>query len=140
MSKARTQYSCQECGTNSPKWLGRCPGCGNWNTLVEEVVGGREAAVPSRKGGAPKWVELEATDSGEETPQHLKRLSTGIGELDRVLGGGLVPDSFVLLGGDPGIGKSTLLLQMAQGLRARQPDARILYVTGEESVDQIRGR
>ena len=99
--------------------------------------------------GGPDYVSLDIDESDDEDENadgpkknqpHLRRLSTGMNELDRVLGGGLVPDSFVLLGGDPGIGKSTLLLQMAKGIRERHPDLRILYVSGEESVDQIRGR
>jgi DNA repair protein RadA/Sms len=144
--KQKTQYSCQSCGYASAKWLGRCPGCESWSTLVEERVGGeprtaRDAALEvagvhgSLASGQPVLLDGEA---GEVRPQ--ERLRTGVGELDRVLGGGLVPDSFVLLGGDPGVGKSTLLLQMARGLRERQPELKILYVSGEESVDQIRGR
>jgi DNA repair protein RadA/Sms len=149
MAKARTQYSCQSCGFASARWLGRCTGCGEWNTLVEERAE-PEHSSPARAtalemtglhgalstGGTP-WVTL---DGDAPAPSAQKRLATGIGELDRVLGGGLVPDSFVLVGGDPGIGKSTLLLQMARGVREKNPDLRILYVSGEESVDQIRGR
>jgi len=157
--RVRTQYACSSCGTTSAKWLGRCSGCGEWNTLVEERVGGEAPVYASSRdsvlemagvhgalvtGGASDWVLLdaEADASGEpgSNPQHLRRYHTGMVELDRVLGGGLVPDSFVLIGGDPGIGKSTLLLQMARGLREKQPDLKILYVSGEESVDQIRGR
>jgi DNA repair protein RadA/Sms len=163
--KIKTQYSCQSCGYVSAKWLGRCPGCEAWNTLVEERTSGvaatqgashessltnirdefrgfRDAAIEAAgMHGAlvtamdDSWVPLES-----ESLSHTKRISTGIVELDRVLGGGLVPDSFVLLGGDPGIGKSTLLLQMANGLIDKQPEIKILYVSGEESIDQIRGR
>ncbi|MGZ3688350.1 MAG: DNA repair protein RadA, partial [Bdellovibrionota bacterium] len=159
MAKIKTQYVCQSCGQTVAKWLGRCPGCEAWNSLVEEKVA--PAAPPSARdaalemagvqgalvtGQAP-WVPLDATDEQIEdelgqrpVPQHLRRLSTGIGELDRVLGGGMVPDSFVLVGGDPGIGKSTLLLQMARGIREQHPNLKLLYVSGEESIDQIRGR
>ena len=158
--KTKTQYSCQHCGFTTAKWLGRCPGCEEWNSLVEERAApptsgkGANAArdlalemtgihgTPMIRAAGASFVDLDAaveTDS-EGSPKHLRRLTTGISELDRVLGGGLVPDSLVLLGGDPGIGKSTLLLQMARGLAATQQDLRILYVSGEESVDQIRGR
>ncbi len=148
--KIKTQYSCQSCGHVSHKWLGRCPGCESWNSLVEENVGGGPAeeslsalretlrSVPG-KVGANKPVPLEGEDNELRKPG-AARLSTGIAELDRVLGGGLVPDSFTLLGGDPGIGKSTLLLQMARGVIAKQPAATVLYVSGEESVEQIRLR
>ncbi len=157
MAKIKTQYSCQNCGYSTSKWLGRCPGCESWSTLVEERIE-PESSKSSIKStalemagihgptltGGKHWVSLDAEEGedGEEggKPQHLRRLSTGIGELNRVLGGGLVPDSFVLLGGDPGIGKSTLLLQMAKGIREQHPDLTILYVSGEESVDQIRNR
>ncbi|MCM2323619.1 MAG: DNA repair protein RadA [Oligoflexia bacterium] len=143
MSKNKTQYVCQNCGYTATKWLGRCSGCESWNSLVEERVGGddlqsaRDGARDLALDMAVHAVDLDG-EEGAATPQ--KRLTTTITELDRVLGGGLVPDSFVLLGGDPGIGKSTLLLQMARGLRARHSDLKILYVSGEESVDQIRGR
>ncbi len=147
--KIKTQYVCQECAHATPRWLGRCPNCEAWNCLVEEHPSERSApSARAAQSFAPSsnWVSLELSDSTSEKnssaqgPRHLHRLSTGIAELDRVLGGGLVPDSFTLLGGDPGIGKSTLLLQMAQGLRTSHPELKILYVTGEESTDQIRGR
>jgi DNA repair protein RadA/Sms len=137
--KSKTQYTCQSCGFAAAKWLGRCPGCDQWNTLVEEHV---SAGAPARgaTGDRKEWVPLDSDEGEGGEKAHLRRLSTGVGELDRVLGGGLVPDSLVLLGGDPGIGKSTLLLQMAKGLREKQPELKILYVSGEESIDQIRGR
>lgn len=154
--KTKTQYSCQSCGYASTKWLGRCPGCEAWNSLIEERIEPESRANAARSaalevagvhgaliaGGKP-WVRLDPEEADPEAgaePQHLRRFSTGMAELDRVLGGGLVPDSFVLLGGDPGIGKSTLLLQMARGIREKNESLRILYVSGEESVDQIRGR
>ncbi len=158
MSKIKTQYSCQSCGYTTAKWLGRCPACEGWNTFVEErpepetrstrdsvmeMAGVHGALRTGGVGGGRDWVPLDPGDEGGEgrrTSEAQKRLATGMDELDRVLGGGLIPDSFVLLGGDPGIGKSTLLLQMARGLHAKQAGLKILYASGEESVDQIRGR
>ena len=131
--KQKTIYSCQQCGMQSPKWLGKCPDCGQWNTLVEETVniakkGGR--TVPLRSESAPvRLAEVSATDED--------RLKCGIAEFDRVLGGGVVPGSFTLIGGDPGIGKSTLLLQAA-GNWTRS--GRVLYVTAEESTRQVKLR
>ena len=166
MAKAKTQYSCQSCGYQTAKWLGKCPGCEAWNSLYEESVPGtsdsssisdirdqfrniRESAFDTVGvhgaliTGGKDWVDLDlppGENSTNEQPEHLRRLSTGISELDRVLGGGLVPDSFTLIGGDPGIGKSTLLLQMTKGIREKQPQLKLFYVSGEESIDQIRGR
>jgi DNA repair protein RadA/Sms len=151
--KIRTQYVCQSCGYTSSKWLGKCVGCEEWNTLVEEKTqpaSSRDAALEAAglhgallSSGREQWVTLEPDSETKSAgpPSGLqKRWTTSMTELDRVLGGGLVPDSFVLLGGDPGIGKSTLLLHLAQGVMKRQPDLKILYVSGEESIDQIRGR
>src|SRR3954454_14692039 len=103
MATAHTQHICGDCGHAEPRWLGQCPGCGAWNTLVEESQPVAAAAAQRRKGTAAPPGRL-AEDSSERLP----RLPTGIGEFDRVLGGGLVPGSLVLLGGSPGIGKSTL--------------------------------
>lgn len=128
MSKNRTKFFCRECGQESARWFGRCPGCGEWNTLVEEVV---ERAIPKAVGCA----QVTSLNSIQVTDE--ERLDTGIGELNRVLGGGIVPGSFVLIGGEPGIGKSTLLLQMASNM-AGYTD--VLYVSGEESAKQIRLR
>jgi DNA repair protein RadA/Sms len=132
MAKARTIYACQGCGFQSPRWLGRCPDCGAWNSLVEEVVSSKPA--PSAARGARDTVAqlLQAVDSAP-----LERLSSGMSELDRVLGGGLVPGAVVLLGGDPGIGKSTLVLQ---ALAAWGGDRPALYVSGEESPQQVKMR
>jgi DNA repair protein RadA/Sms len=129
--KQKTVYTCQQCGLQSPKWLGRCPDCNQWNTLVEEqqpagrgrVVGVPAAARPQRLAEVPSTEE--------------DRLCCGIAELDRVLGGGVVPGSFILIGGDPGIGKSTLLLQAADRLARCGP---VLYVTAEESIRQVKLR
>lgn len=129
----KTRFYCQECGHRTPRWLGRCPQCGAWNTLVEEMSpgGSRRPSVTS----SPPVPVLSIT---EILPDKEERFSTGIGELDRVLGGGIVPASLILLGGDPGIGKSTLLLQVAQ--RVTGAGRSVLYVTGEESVQQVRLR
>ncbi len=125
--KEKTVYVCGECGYETPRWMGKCPQCGSWNTIVEEErVTMKRTAAPSRA------VLLENV-----APKESRRVSTGIGELDRVLGGGLVPGMTVLLGGSPGIGKSTLLLQTAHNL-TRQ--GTVLYVSGEESKSQIRLR
>ncbi len=130
MTKDRSRFVCQACGQVSPRWFGRCPGCGAWNTLVEEpgaALGSRRRAQePTR---SVPLAQVEAT-AGE-------RLSTGSTELDRVLGGGIVAGSLVLVGGDPGVGKSTLLLQAASRLAA---DGVVLYVSGEESPAQVRLR
>lgn len=136
MKKARTVFVCTECGTETQKWFGRCPGCQAWNTLVEE----RE--VENRAGGSRPGFSLTSGTgpmsitkvSGSEAG----RSQIGIAELDRILGGGVVPGSLVLVGGEPGIGKSTLMLQAA-GLWA-QGQGRVLYASGEESVDQIKLR
>ncbi|HHV62942.1 MAG TPA: DNA repair protein RadA [Firmicutes bacterium] len=138
MSKAKTRYICQECGYSAPKWLGRCPGCGAWNSMIEEVVEATGAGGPATSrsglfttGDRPRPItEVEACQE--------ERFSTGIGELDRALGGGIVPGSFILVAGDPGIGKSTLMLQMSNhiGLTGKP----VLYVSGEESSRQIRLR
>lgn len=129
MAKEKTVYVCQECGFQTGKWMGKCTACGSWNSLVEEIqrpaVGG---GVFSSKNKAEikklNEVEIDTT----------KRLHTGSAELDRVLGGGLVQGSLVLVGGDPGIGKSTLLLQTAKDLTKQ---GKVLYVSGEEAAGQI---
>lgn len=130
MAKAKVRFFCQECGHESASWFGRCPGCGSWNSMVEEVV--ERAPVLPGKGVAVKATPLPDIRVSEE-----ERMGSGIGELDRVLGGGVVRGSFVLLGGEPGIGKSTLLLQMA-GAMSLHTD--VLYVSGEESAKQIKLR
>ncbi|MBW1980017.1 MAG: DNA repair protein RadA [Deltaproteobacteria bacterium] len=128
-----TQYVCQECGFRSPKWLGRCPGCSQWNSLLEEKI---DAQHPAQLLPAAT-VEAEPLD-GRTAGQGPRRLSTGIDELDRVLGGGVVAGSVVLIGGEPGIGKSTLLLQALHGVSTGGKT--LLYASGEESADQIRLR
>ena len=132
MGRARTVFACTECGAQQPKWMGRCPECGSWSSLVEERAGAApgspRAAVP---GSGAKPVRLLEVDAGASP-----RTPTGLAEVDRVLGGGFVPGSVVLLAGEPGIGKSTLALQIAVGLAPRK----VLYVSGEESPEQLRLR
>ncbi len=132
MAKVKKAYYCQNCGHESPKWLGRCPNCNEWNTFVEELV------VPSANQGKP--LVANASKKKPEaiqnvSSQKIQRLITSDNELNRVLGGGIVPGSLILLGGEPGIGKSTLLLQMA----LKNP-MKVLYVSGEESEQQIKMR
>lgn len=131
-AKAKTVYYCSECGNETIKWQGRCPACGAWNTIVEHKESVGSAASVGRSGDWNQPVGLNELEEGEET-----RFSTGIGELDRVLGGGAVLGSLVLVGGAPGIGKSTLLLQLCSCL---SPEQRILYVSGEESGRQLKMR
>lgn len=137
MAKNKTMFVCQECGYDTPKWMGKCPGCGRWNTLVEEVV---KKAVDTRQQG----LSLGLSDASKPCPisevavEDLPRVLTGSAELDRVLGGGIIPGSMVLIVGDPGIGKSSLTLKVcANEAKAKK---RVLYVTGEESVRQVRLR
>ncbi len=136
-SKQKTIYVCSECGYESPKWYGKCPDCGEWNTLMEEVrsaepASSKRAPVTASQMQTVKLASIQDVDTSEEERYH-----TGLAELDRVLGGGLVKGSLVLLGGDPGIGKSTMLLQICQYLGQVHS---ILYISGEESVRQIKLR
>jgi DNA repair protein RadA/Sms len=131
MSKNLTKYVCQSCGYVSPRWIGKCPNCSEWNSFVEEAPSPIKA---SRKTGVPSKIAPVTLDQIEK--EEVPRVKTTLNEFDRVLGGGLVPGSLILLGGDPGIGKSTLMMQMAIALR----DQTVLYVTGEESVRQIKIR
>jgi DNA repair protein RadA/Sms len=132
MAKASSQFVCQECGAITPRWAGKCEACGAWNSILEEAV---PEAAP--KGVSPKGGRKIAFVGLDGESDKAPRRTTGIAELDRVLGGGLVKGSAVLVGGDPGIGKSTLLLQAAAAL---SKTARVAYVSGEEAVDQIRMR
>ena len=129
MAKARTLYVCTECGGESPKWQGQCPHCGNWNTLIESIA---EAAAKHRFAGLAKTSTLKRL--AEVSVQQAARIETGIAELDRVLGGGLVAGQVVLIGGDPGVGKSTLLLQALAQMSASH---KAVYVSGEESAEQV---
>src|SRR5271154_1329230 len=144
MPRATTIHTCSQCGLQSGQWHGQCPECGEWNTLVEERV------APARAKGAGQGRRLRTADAGGVGPRSVPvplgevgaapvtRMSTGIGELDRVLGGGLVPGALVLLGGSPGIGKSTLTNMVLGNLQ--QAGRRTLYVSGEESAEQVRLR
>ncbi|MBB5148891.1 MULTISPECIES: DNA repair protein RadA [Ureibacillus] len=135
MAKKKTKFCCQSCGYESPKWLGRCPGCGEWNTFVEEI----EVMTKSRgvfqhsEAISQKAVPIISIETQEE-----QRVQTSMVELNRVLGGGIVPGSLVLIGGDPGIGKSTLLMQLSAELSNN--GHRVLYISGEESLKQTRLR
>lgn len=135
MARTSTRFVCQQCGHEAIKWLGRCPDCGSWNSLTEEVVVAppRAAAARAAGDGAAAPVRLV-----EVSLDAHPRLPAGLGEFDRVLGGGIVPGSLVLIGGDPGVGKSTLLAQVAD--RLARTHGRTLYVTGEESAQQVRMR
>ena len=135
MAKIKTTFFCQNCGAESPKWIGKCPSCGQWNTFVEEVV---QKSAPKEQWASPD------SQSQKTHPKKISEIQLGVQqrintqneELNRVLGGGLVPGSIVLLGGEPGIGKSTLLLQVALQMK----DQKVLYISGEESEQQIRMR
>ena len=142
--KLKTVYVCSNCGETSPRWMGRCPSCGSWNTMNEDVVAeapkaglsSSKAAVPARQEGVTSLTAKRLADIS--TTEEKSRILTGISELDRVLGGGIVPGSLVLVGGDPGIGKSTLLLQVCRNLAEKQIS--VLYISGEESLRQIKLR
>src|SRR3954464_11295151 len=129
---AAVQHVCTECGTSSGRWLGRCPGCGEFGTMLAEAVPARGAAKAGRVAAARPLLRLVDVISEES-----ERIPTGVPELDRVLGGGLVPASIVLVGGEPGVGKSTMLLM---ALRAMSAERRVLLVTGEESAAQVKLR
>jgi DNA repair protein RadA/Sms len=132
MAKVTTRFVCQSCTASYSRWMGKCEQCGAWNSLVEEAV-----AVSSGVGKAKPSAAFKPTRLGDVETKRLPRISSGIGEVDQVLGGGIVPGSVMLLSGDPGIGKSTLVLQLAAHMAA---GARVLYVSGEESAAQIKLR
>jgi len=129
-SKTKTVYICQSCGYKSLRWIGKCPDCGTWNSMVEEKVAKRPRGYPAQKISSTSLRKVEVKDED--------RITTGIKEFDRVVGGGIVKGSVILVGGDPGIGKSTLLLQISEKI-ASQYD-KVLYITGEESLKQIKLR
>lgn len=132
MARATSRFVCQACGESVPRWEGQCRTCGAWNSLVEEVVRAAPRAARARPRSGDPRAPIPLAEVGSED---VARIATGIGELDRVLGGGIVPGSLVLVGGEPGIGKSTLLLQVAAGIGRA-----VLYATGEESAEQVRLR
>ena len=132
MAKAKTVFFCKECGYESSKWLGQCPGCKQWDTFVEEPVVKKSISASGYRNNTEP-ILLSSVKSETES-----RISSGIGELDRVLGGGIVPGSLVLVGGDPGIGKSTLLLQTCREIVNQ--GKKVIYITGEESKGQIKMR
>ncbi len=136
MAKRDTIFYCQNCGHESAKWMGQCPGCKEWNTFIEE----KSIASKTSKGstGQSRQQDIVPAALSEVTVSDSERISAGITELDRVLGGGIVPGSLILVGGDPGIGKSTLLLQVCRNLAVSQRE--ILYISGEESLQQIKIR
>lgn len=136
VKKNGSEYVCQNCGAVYPKWQGKCDACGEWNTIVEEKVGGEGFSNfnPKRKGSVLDFVSLSGS------PQVLERLHTNIRELDRVCGGGLVPGSVILVGGDPGIGKSTLLLQVCASIANLPERPECYYISGEEAADQVKIR
>ena len=137
MAKGKTSiFFCQNCGYESSKWMGQCPGCREWNTFVEEVIDKKSVGTLSKKKESVAEAKVLPLSQIEMT--YDKRVSTGMKELDRVLGGGIVQGSMVLVGGDPGIGKSTLLLQVCRNLSEQK--VKVLYISGEESLQQIKIR
>ena len=128
--KSKAVFICQNCGFSSPKWLGRCPSCGDWNSLIEEIAEDIQADYSFPPSEPLLYKEIKGAKK--------KRAETGIQELDRVLGGGVVLGSLVLIGGEPGIGKSTLILQVSRDFCAK--GEKVLYVSGEESLEQIKMR
>ncbi len=137
MSKSRTIYFCQNCGNQSPKWIGKCPTCNEWNTYAEEIVDKDEEKLKEKRGYAVKKNEQAVPVSIKDVHElETKRIDTKDTELNRVLGGGIVLGSLILIGGEPGIGKSTLMLQLALNLKG----LKVMYVTGEESDRQIKLR
>jgi DNA repair protein RadA/Sms len=135
MAKVKIKFACTDCGTESPKWMGKCPGCQAWNTMVEETI--TEIKAPVGRSGLTRTKEKARAIIDIESERE-PRIPTGLSELNRVLGGGLVPGSLLLVGGDPGIGKSTLLLQTSYKLSVQ--GLKVLYVSGEESVRQTKLR
>jgi len=136
MAKSKNSYQCENCGARLSKWAGQCPECKEWNSITET----REETRPGRRfSGYSGQLANDVKNLSSVGQTQINRVQVGVGELDRVLGGGIVPGSVILLGGDPGIGKSTLLLQLVASLSGRLPS---LYITGEESLEQLgmRGR
>ncbi len=137
MSRSKSHYVCQSCGASHPKWAGRCEACGEWNTLVEEELTSTPGGLKKSSASGGRKIAFQSLE-GESEP--LPRRRSGIAEFDRVAGGGLVPGSAVLVGGDPGIGKSTLLLQAVAAMAGGEQKVPCLYISGEEAIDQVRLR
>ena len=133
MAKVKSAFFCQNCGHETPKWLGKCPSCSEWNTFVEEIIGNNSSDIvafsTSKRNSKPQVLQ-------EIENQEHARIELNDQELNRVLGGGIVPGSLILFGGEPGIGKSTLILQIA----IKESNLKVLYVSGEESEQQIKMR
>jgi len=136
MAKVKSSFFCQNCGAQSPKWIGKCPSCNEWNTYVEEIVGGKDKSVDQWRDNSEPKRSAKPVRLSEIEQEKMVRVVTKDKEFNRVLGGGIVPGSMVLIGGEPGIGKSTLLLQLALS----QSNLKVLYVSGEESPQQIKLR
>ena len=134
----KTVFFCQNCGYESPKWLGQCPACKQWNTMVEETFTPKSGAKGAGTAAGSRNTRVAPVRISEVSWRKESLAGTGIEELDRVLGGGIVPGALILVGGDPGIGKSTLLLQVCHNMAADGKN--ILYVSGEESLHQIKMR
>ena len=132
MAKGGTVFVCENCGAKSPKWIGKCPSCGKWNTYVEEVV-----EEPAEKNKPFSIVRQKPRPLAEISDENFARISSGIKELDVVLGGGIVKGSLILIGGEPGVGKSTLLSEIAGNLGKEH---KVLYASGEESASQVKMR
>jgi DNA repair protein RadA/Sms len=136
MAKAKSRFVCQQCGASFPKWTGKCENCGEWNSLVEQVIASTGSSVVARSSHSGKLL-VPQTMRSISTEASTARLTTGIGDLDLVLGGGVLPGGVILLAGQPGIGKSTLLLQVAASIAAKHT---VLYASGEESASQVKLR
>ena len=136
MSKTKSAYFCQSCGYNSAKWLGKCPSCSVWNSFVEEIIQKDQPTQGDYKTSTSKQIATKPKELSQITYSEEHRILTSDNELNRVLGGGIVPGSLVLIGGEPGIGKSTLLLQISLSLGK----LKVLYISGEESEQQIKMR
>lgn len=134
MAKTKTVFYCTACGNETPKWQGKCPACGEWNTMIEHI---EKPTAVGKARPAPVGISRTAQRISEVLTDHEIRFSTGMGELDRVLGGGAVAGSLVLVGGAPGIGKSTILLQICNRLCSER---KVLYISGEESERQLKLR
>jgi len=143
MPKKTSVFFCKECGFESAKWMGQCPGCREWNTFVEEPVQKSDKKASGVAKSDRLFKDRKAMSLRDVSMEQAKRIPTGMGELDRVLGGGIVPGSLILVGGDPGIGKSTILLQVSKYITEKHEDTlpqKVLYISGEESLQQIKMR